>query len=154
MSEHPRVTIIQGQDLTGCARCIAKCEKCGKRSEPWLDSDDARAQLADILCGEIVVLASPCSVCFTEHPMPECVETDIVRRLRDRPTRRADPDGIAEDAADEIEALRRKVATAEKFLDGLNGCPVDCLGACPSCGSKRDHLADCEWIAFRAAVSP
>ena len=72
-------------------------------------------------CSCVSDLAAPCPVCLKTHEMPKCAETDIVKRLRSRVDRRADPDGIAEDAADEIEMLRRDlVGTRQEYARTLD----------------------------------
>lgn len=117
-------------------------------------------------CSCVRVLAAPCKVCLKTHEMPKCVETDIVKRLRSRPDRRADPDGIAEDAADEIEKLRGELKSileglvvalgnaAWIFHDGILGrCPRDEYDACLDCGSQtKKHREKCAWPAFDAAA--
>lgn len=83
--------------------------KCPACTPDGLETEDCqrRASMQAEL-DAIIVLAAPCKVCGKTHEMPECVETDIVKRLRAsdwRMTARSTMD----DAADEIVALRERV---------------------------------------------
>ena len=44
------VEIVNATPLSGWPRWRAACRTCGKVSDPWLDCDDARADLADKPC--------------------------------------------------------------------------------------------------------
>ncbi len=133
-------------------------------------------------CTCIRVLAAPCKVCGKTHEMPECEETDIVKRLRSadwRPAARSTMD----DAADEIVALRERVKIRDERIHDLEMAPLnlpDCVrsklacelagsalnledglcrpwsrdenGRCNWCDHKNGHSDECEYVAFIAAV--
>lgn len=143
MSEHADVKVIPAETLNDRPRWRAACKECRKLSAPWLDADDARAELADMPCDPIVVLVAPCSVCFTTHPAPNCAQPTCSRcgaEFRTSPCC-----GFAQRTATDFKA----------FCDGVNATIGGCKGeGCRYTGqldaSGNEYMKPCLCLACNA----